>query len=132
MIRRAFWVSMGAAAGIAGYRRATAVGRAVQVRVTGGRPASAAGPFWPPQAIEPGSAPIAAPPVQQTPASARSNAPRRAAGPAQTWSATRTAWRTSRAAWQAQKAAVAGARSARRFAQDVHEGMDLYSNRQEE
>ena len=35
MIRRAFWLSVGAAAGIAGYRRASAVGRAVQVRVNG-------------------------------------------------------------------------------------------------
>ena len=35
MIRRAFWLSVGAAAGIAGYRRASAVGRAVQVRVAG-------------------------------------------------------------------------------------------------
>jgi hypothetical protein len=132
MIRRAFWLSMGAAAGIAGYRRATAVGRAVQVRVTGERPVSTAGPFWPPRAIEPGSAPISAHPVQQTPASAVSSAPRRTAAPAPTWSATRTAWRTSRAAWRAQKATVSGVRSAGRFAHDVREGMDLYMNRQDD
>jgi hypothetical protein len=132
MIRRAFWLSMGAAAGIAGYRRATAVGRAVQVRVTGERPVVAAGPFWPPRAIEPGSAPISAHPVQQTPASAVPHAPRRTARPAQTWSATRTAWHTSRAAWRAQKATVSGVRSAGRFAHDVREGMDLYMNRQDD
>jgi hypothetical protein len=132
MIRRAFWLSMGAAAGIAGYRRATAVGRAVQVRVTGEHPVSTAGPFWPPRAIEPGSAPISAHPVQQTPASAVSNAPRRTARPAPPWSATRTAWRTSRAAWRAQKATVSGVRSAGRFAHDVREGMDLYMNRQDD
>jgi hypothetical protein len=132
MIRRAFWLSMGAAAGIAGYRRATAVGRAVQVRVTGERPVVAAGPFWPPRVIEPGSAPISAHPVQQTPASAVSHAPRRTARPAPTWSATRTAWRTSRAAWRAQKATVSGVRSAGRFAHDVREGMDLYTSRQDD
>ena len=131
MIRRAFWLSVGAAAGIAGYRRATAVGRAVQVRVTGDRIESAAGPFWPPRAIEPGSAALPVHGNEQASRPAGSPAVRRPARPA-SWSATRTAWRTSRAAWQAQKATVAGVRSARRFAQDVHEGMDLYSNRQEE
>ena len=49
MIRRVFWLSVGAAAGITSYRRATAVGRAISVRVTGDRPAAVAGPFWPPQ-----------------------------------------------------------------------------------
>lgn len=35
MIRRVFWLSVGAAAGITGYRRATAMGRAITVRLTG-------------------------------------------------------------------------------------------------
>jgi hypothetical protein len=129
MIRRAFWLSMGAAAGIAGYRRATAVGRAVQVRVTGDRTQSAAGPFWPPRAIEPASAPRTAAhaerPVPRPPAARRPGQPG-------SWSATKAAWRTSRAAWRAQKATVSGVRSAGRFARDVREGMDVYMSRQED
>ncbi len=131
MIRRAFWLSVGAAAGIAGYRRATAVGRAVQVRVTGERPEPAPGPFWPPRPMEPGSAPM---PVRETLKTSYRVGPatlRRSPRPA-SWSATRTAWRTSRAAWRAQKATVAGVRSAGRFAHDVREGMDLYMDRQED
>jgi hypothetical protein len=131
MIRRAFWLSVGAAAGIAGYRRATAVGRAVQVRVAGERPEPPAGPFWPPRAIEPGSAPLSAPPIRKGSAPEGPNAVRRPSRPA-SWSATKTAWRTSRAAWRAQKSAVAGVRSAGRFASDVRDGMDLYMNRQED
>ena len=132
MIRRAFWLSVGAAAGIAGYRRATAVGRAVQVRVSGEQTQSAVGPFWPPRAVGPGSA--ARQPahhLEQDPYPAGSAGPRRTSRPA-SWSATRTAWRTSRAAWRVQKNAVAGVRSAGRFARDVREGMDLYTNRQED
>jgi hypothetical protein len=148
VIRRAFWLSVGAAAGIAGYRRVSAVGRAVQVRVNGatqpganqlaparsgparpGQAQSAPGPFWPPRVAESGSAAsqhryteghVPASPVA-----------RRPAAPA-TWSATRTAWRTSRAAWKAQKAAVSGVRSAGRFARDVREGMDVYMSRQDD
>ena len=146
MIRRAFWLSVGAAAGIAGYRRASAVGRAVQVRVNGaaqlgtGQPAqrqpaqttqaqSAPGPFWPPRAVESGSA--AAQPRFTEGLSPASPATRRPAQPA-TWSATRTAWRTSRAAWKVQKSAVARVRSAGRFARDVREGMDVYMSRQDD
>jgi hypothetical protein len=132
MIRRAFWLSMGAAAGIAGYRRATAVGRAVQVRVSGERPVVAAGPFWPPRAIEPGSAPMPVHHIQRGSDPAGSAAPLRTQRPAPNWSATRTAWRTSRAAWRAQKATVSGVRSAGRFAHDVREGMDLYTSRQDD
>jgi hypothetical protein len=133
MIRRAFWLSMGAAAGIAGYRRASAVGRAVQVRVTGERPVSPAGPFWPPRAIEPGSAPLPVHHIQRGSGPTGSAAPHRTPGPASSsWSATRTAWRTSRAAWRAQKATVAGVRSAGRFAHDVREGMDVYMDRQDD
>jgi hypothetical protein len=132
MIRRAFWLSVGAAAGIAGYRRASAVGRAVQVRVTGERPEPAAGPFWPPRAIEPGSAPVSAHhQIEKGSYSVGPDGARRTPRPA-SWSATKTAWRTSRAAWRAQKSAVAGVRSAGRFAHDVREGMDLYMNRQED
>ena len=133
MIRRAFWLSVGAAAGIAGYRRVSAVGRAVQVRVNGasqpGASQPGAGPFWPPRVAESGSA---ASPHRYTeghvPASPVAGRP---AAPA-TWSATRTAWRTSRAAWKAQKAAVSGVRSAGRFARDVREGMDVYMSRQDD
>ena len=131
MIRRAFWLSVGAAAGIAGYRRVTAVGRAVQVRVAGERPEPPAGPFWPPRAIEPGSAPVAARQLRKGSYPVAPDGVRRAPRPA-SWSATRTAWRTSRAAWRAQKATVAGVRSAGRFAHDVREGMDRYTSRQED
>jgi hypothetical protein len=131
MIRRAFWLSVGAAAGIAGYRRATAVGRAVQVRMTGEQTQSAAGPFWPPRPAGSGSAALPGHHPEQDPCPAAATAPRRAPRPA-SWSATRTAWRTSRAAWRVQKNAVAGVRSAGRFARDVREGMDLYTNRQED
>ena len=41
MIRRVFWLSVGAAAGITSYRRATAVGRAISVRVAGDRSSAA-------------------------------------------------------------------------------------------
>ena len=159
MIRRAFWLSVGAAAGIAGYRRVSAVGRAVQVRVNGtaqaapGHPApaqaapgqaaqaqpapaqlggqapSAPGPFWPPRAPQSGSAPSQSRYVEGL--APGSPVTRRPAAPA-TWSATRTAWRTSRAAWKAQKAAVSGVRSAGRFARDVREGMDAYMSRQDD
>ena len=157
MIRRVFWLSVGAAAGITSYRRATAVGRAISVRVTGDRPAAVAGPFWPPQpnGIGDQSAAVAGPfwPPQpngtgqrpgsgQTPAAA--GAPSRPQGrppavghpsprprPHPQWSTARAAWRTSRAAWRTQKAAMAQVRAAGRFAHDVREGMDLYMNRQE-
>ena len=144
MIRRAFWLSVGAAAGIAGYRRVSAVAQAVQVRVSGAPQPGAAqpraaqpvqaqpsapGPFWPPRAIEPGSAAYQSRTIEgHAPASPVT---RRPAAPA-TWSATRTAWRTSRAAWKAQKAAVSGVRSAGRFAHDVREGMDVYMSRQDD
>jgi hypothetical protein len=151
VIRRAFWLSVGAAAGIAGYRRASAVGRAVQVRVTGmtsdartgtaptgtapagtaplGPAPSTAGPFWPPRAIEPASAPTTAAHIERP--VARPPAARRPGQPG-SWSATKAAWRTSRAAWRAQKTAVSGVRSAGRFARDVREGMDVYMSRQDD
>lgn len=133
MIRRVFWLSVGAAAGITGYRRATALGRAVQVRVTGGRAPSAAGPFWPPRAIEPGSAPVAAHQAERpVPGSTAVRRAPRSPSWSATASATRAAWRTSRAAWRAQKAAVSGVRSAGRFARDVREGMDAYTSRQDD
>ena len=106
MIRRVFWLSVGAAAGITGYRRATAMGRAISVRLTGSEP----------------GAPARAELTPARPALAR----------ASTFSATRTAWRTSRAAWRAQRAALARMRAAGLFAHDVREGMDIYLNRQEE
>jgi hypothetical protein len=153
VIRRAFWLSVWAAAGIAGYRRVSAVGRAVQIRVNGtaqlgqsqlgatqlgpaqsasaqlGQAQSAPGPFWPPRAAESGSA-------ASQPRSIEGHAPaspvtHRPATPA-TWSAAKTAWRTSRAAWKARKAAVSGVRSAGRFARDVREGMDVYMSRQDD
>ena len=158
MIRRAFWLSVGAAAGIAGYRRVSAVGRAVQVRVNGatqpgatqpaatqpganqlapaqsgqarpGRAQSAPGPFWPPRVAESGSAASQHRSIEgHAPASPVA---RRPAAPA-TWSATRTAWRTSRAAWKVQKRTVASVRSAGRFARDVREGMDVYMSRHDD
>jgi hypothetical protein len=148
VIRRAFWLSVGAAAGIAGYRRVSVVARAVQVRVNGaaqpgaaqpgaaqpvraqpGQAPSAPGPFWPPRAIESGSAAYQSRNIEGHAPS--SPVTRRPAAPA-TWSATRTAWRTSRAAWKVQKSAVARVRSAGRFAHDVREGMDVYMSRQDD
>ena len=137
MIRRAFWLSVGAAAGITGYRRATAVGRAISVRVAGDRSGAAPGPFWPPRPDTTGPGPVspapALPPARprtQPGAPARRQAP--AQGPAEgQWSTARLAWRTSRAVWRTQKAAIAQVRSAGRFAHDVREGMDLYMNRQQ-
>jgi hypothetical protein len=105
VIRRVFWLSVGAAAGITGYRRATAMGRAISVRLTGSEPGAAAR-------------------AELTPA-------RPALARASTFSATRTVWRTSRAAWRAQRATLARIRSAGLFAHDVREGMDIYLNRQE-
>ncbi len=119
MIRRVFWLSVGAAAGIGTYRRATAMGHAISVRVTGDRSAAAPGPFWPPQPVQPSL---------ETLQTARPARPR----PQAQWSTARAAWRTSRAAWRTQKAATAQVRSARRFARDVREGMDLYMNRHQE
>jgi hypothetical protein len=126
MTRRVFWLSVGAAAGITGYRRATAMGRAISVRVTGDRSPAVTGPFWPPQ-------PGQAPPRPRAPS--RAQAPPRTQalpGPRTQWSTARAAWRTSRAAWRTQKAAIAQVRTAGRFARDVREGMDLYMNRHRE
>ena len=143
MIRRAFWLSVGAAAGITGYRRATAVGRAISVRVAGDRSSAAPGPFWPPQPNRNGQRPASGPPPPATVgAAARSPALSRPAAspqpgpsaqprPHPQWSTARAAWRTSRAAWRTQKAAIAQVRAAGRFARDVREGMDLYMNRQQ-
>ena len=126
MIRRVFWLSVGAAAGITSYRRATAMGRAISVRVAGDRSPAVPGPFWPPQ-------PGQAPPGPRVPS--RTQAPPRARalpGPRTHWSTARAAWRTSQAAWRTQKAAIAQVRTVGRFARDVREGMDLYMNRQRE
>ena len=139
MIRRAFWLSVGAAAGITGYRRATAMGRAISVRVSGDRSAAAPGPFWPPPPDTTGRGPAASlapapPPARprtQPGAPARRQAPAQARGQGQ-WSTARVAWRTSRAVWRTRKAAIAQVRSAGRFARDVREGMDLYMNRQQD
>jgi hypothetical protein len=144
VIRRAFWLSVGAAAGIAGYRRVSAVGRAGQVRVNGATQPSAVqpsatppaavpagpGPFWPPRPV--GSASPDAPHTRFTEGRAQVSPVTRGPAVPVTWSATRTAWRTSRAAWKAQKAAVSGVRSAGRFARDVREGMDVYMSRQDD
>jgi hypothetical protein len=123
MIRRAFWLSVGAAAGIAGYRRATAVSRSISVRLTGHLPGEPARPE-----LTPGPArPVPARSALARPLPGR---PALAQRPAQ-WSAARTAWRTSRAVWRAQRATLTRIRAAGLFARDVREGMDLYLNRQE-
>ena len=142
MIRRAFWLSVGAAAGITGYRRATAVGRAISVRVAGDRSGAAPGPFWPPQPNRNGQRPAPGPPPAAAGAAARPPALSRPAAsprprpspqprPQPQWSTARAAWRTSRAAWRTHKAAIAQVRAAGRFARDVREGMDLYINRRD-
>ena len=43
MIRRGFWLTVGAAAGIMGYRRVCAVGRRLSGKLTGGGPYNAGG-----------------------------------------------------------------------------------------
>ena len=146
MIRRAFWLSVGAAAGITGYRRATAVGRAISFRVVGDRSSAAPEPSWPPQPNRNGQRPASGPPPAAVDAPVRPLGRRPAPGrpaaspqarpsvqprPRPQWSTARVAWRTSRAAWRAQKAAVAQVRAAGRFARDVREGMDLYMNRRD-
>jgi hypothetical protein len=129
VIRRAFWLSVGAAAGITSYRRATAMGRALSARVTGDRSPAVAGPFWPPQPAR-AQAPARTPGAS---AGARPQAlPRPQSPRAQQWGTARAAWRTSRAAWRTKQAAIALVRAAGRFARDVREGMDLYMNRHEE
>jgi hypothetical protein len=102
VIRRVFWLSVGAAAGVTGYRRATAMTRAISVRLTG------------------------EPPRAQLTAAQAMPAPR-----ASTFSATRAVWRTSRGVWRAQRAALGRIRAAGLFARDVRDGMDIYLNRQE-
>jgi hypothetical protein len=103
VIRRVFWLSVGAAAGITGYRRATAMGRAISVRLTGE-----------PSQLGPGAG---YGPADRRPDRARPRAS--------------TVWRTSRGAWRAQRAALGRIRAAGLFARDVREGMDIYLNRQE-
>ena len=144
MIRRAFWLSVGAAAGITGYRRATAVGRAISFRVAGDRSSAAPEPSWPPQPNRNGQRPAsgpppatvgaavgaaARPPALSRPAASPQARPSVQPRPRPQWSTARAAWRTSRAAWRAQKAAVAQVRAAGRFARDVREGMDMYMSR---
>jgi hypothetical protein len=144
VIRRVFWVSVGAAAGITGYRRATAMGQAISVRLTGrlpGEPAprgavpalTAAEPrratdrrAGGPAGRDPGpSGPGERPVLRRAPA-------RGVAGGSGGWSPRgSTLWRTSRAAWRAQRAGLARIRAAGLFARDVREGMDMYLNRQE-
>jgi hypothetical protein len=143
VIRRAFWLTVGAAAGITGYRRVTALGRAISVRTAAIRdPAAARFPNGPVNGPASGSAdgrkaagggrsaPGLPGPYAQSGPGAR--VAYRAARPQPVrWSATRTAWRTSRAAWRAQKLALARIRAAGLFARDVREGMDMYMNRQQ-
>jgi len=114
-MRRVFWLSVGAAAGITGYRRATAMGRAVSLRVAGDRSRELPVPLGPAQPNGTGQGPA------PRPAAARPRAASR--------STVRAAWRTSRAAWRTQKAAIAQVRAAGRFARDVREGMDMYMSR---
>lgn len=141
MIRRAFWLSVGAAAGITTYRRVSTVGRAISVRVTGDRSAAGPGPFWPPPVPQPGEGPrpgrpprpVQPRPVQPRPARPRPQAQWSQAQWSQAqWSTVRAAWRTSRAAWRTQKAAIYQVRAVGRFARDVREGMDMYMNRHDE
>ena len=122
MIRRAFWLSVGAAAGITSYRRATALGRALSVRVTGDRSPAVAGPFWPPQ-------PARAQAPDRTPGTSAGARPQALPRPQRLRAQQRG---TARAAWRTQKAAIAQVRAVGRFARDVREGMDLYMNRHEE
>jgi hypothetical protein len=132
VIRRAFWLSVGAAAGITTYRRASAMGHAISVRVTGDRSAAGPGPFWPPQPGQQEPRPVQSSPARS---GAQAHQPRPRSRPARSapqWSTARAAWRTSRAAWRTQKAAIAQVRAAGRFARDVREGMDMYMNRHDE
>jgi len=135
VIRRAFWLSVGAAAGIAGYRRATAVGRAISVRVAPLRRAPDGAQHAP--GVPAGTRTAGTSEIPAAPALPALRAPSRPVRyqpyeprPVR-WSATRAAWRTSRAAWRARKLALARIRAAGLFARDVREGMDLYMNRQQ-
>jgi hypothetical protein len=102
VIRRGFWLTVGAAAGIAGYRRVSAVGRSVSGRLTRGGAPSPDGPS--PDGPSPNRPSLAGP------------SPNRPslAGPS-----------PNRPSLDAQSLA----RQAIRFARDVREGMDLYMAR---
>jgi hypothetical protein len=128
VIRRVFWLSVGAAAGITGYRRATAMGQAISVRLTGHLPgesthAGTAAGYGPtdrrsdrarPRALRPGERPVSRRAPARGVAGGSGGSPPRAS-----------------TAWRAQRAGLARIRAAGLFARDVREGMDLYLNRQE-
>jgi hypothetical protein len=103
MIRRGFWLAVGATGGIMGYRRVTALGRQLAGTLSPAGPAASGG-----GAGQPGSAGTPAGPAAVT-----ASAPRRQAlnGKARRGLVRRT---------------IRFSRDARRFGRDVREGMDLY------
>jgi hypothetical protein len=111
MIRRGFWLAVGATGGIMGYRRVTALGRQLAGTLSPAGPA--AGPAGPAAsggggAGQPGSAGTPAGPAAVT-----ASAPRRQA-------------LNGKARRGLVRGTIRFSRDARRFGRDVREGMDLY------
>jgi hypothetical protein len=107
MIRRGFWLAVGATGGIMGYRRATALGRQLSATLSPPAPRDGAAP-------RNGAAP-------------RDGADRRAEQPAVGRTAARTgAVLTGKAGRGLVRGTIRFTRDARMFSRDVREGMDLY------
>ena len=111
MIRRGFWLVVGATGGIIGYRRVTALGRQLTQTLSPSSPGPLASTANRPQAD--GVAPSSTPDGHD-----------RSAGPGD------AALRRKALSRQARRGLVRGTirltRDARRFSRDVREGMDLY------
>jgi hypothetical protein len=103
MIRRGFWLAVGATGGIMGYRRVTALGRQLAGTLSPAGPAASGG---------------------------GAGAPGSAGGPAGPAAVTAGAPRRKALNGKARRGLVRGtirfSRDARRFGRDVREGMDLY------
>jgi hypothetical protein len=102
MIRRGFWLAVGAAGGIMGYRRVSSIGRQLSATLSPAAPRGDAAP-------------------------AGNGAPSNRPGPA---AAGRTAPASAALSGRARRGLVRGTirftRDARMFSRDVREGMDLY------
>ena len=126
MIRRGFWLAVGAAGGIMGYRRVTSIGRQLSATLS---PAAANGDAARPAAADPRAAdPRAADHRAADHRAARPRAagqradPRAGAGQAGRVAAVLTA----RASRGLLRGTIRFSRDARMFSRDVREGMDLY------
>jgi hypothetical protein len=101
MIRRGFWLAVGAAGGIMGYRRVSSIGRQLSATLS-------------PAGSRPGAA------------QAGNGAPSSGAGPAAGRAAPASAALSGRARRGLVRGTIRFTRDARMFSRDVREGMDLY------